>query len=293
MELGLGTVQFGLDYGVSNTEGKVQPDEAARILATARQRGVRIIDTAASYGDSERVLGELTGGGDPYRIVTKLPSIGRERVTDRDIDGLRRSVDESLDRLRRSRIYGLLVHQADDLTAPGGDGIYRLMDELKVSGIVEKTGVSVYTADQIDRIVERYAIDLIQVPVNVFDQRLISSGSIGMLHARGIEIHARSIFLQGLLLMPPESIHSRFAPYRNLIATYHSFLALHGMTPLEGAFAFARSIPEIDVVLTGVTSVKEFEANADAFHAAGPETPDFSQFAVNDERLVNPAMWGA
>lgn len=291
MELGLGTVQFGLDYGVSNARGRVQPDEASRILSEARQRGIRLIDTAVSYGDSERVLGVITNGDDWYRIVTKLPAIGRVQVTDRDIEGLRKTVTESLDRLRCSRIYGLLAHRAEDLTSPGGDGIYGLMAELKVAGIVDKIGVSVYTADQIDRIVERYDIDLMQLPVNVFDQRLIRSGSIDMLHDRSVEIHARSIFLQGLLLMPPESMHPRFDPYREYIGDYHSFLTSHGMTPLEGAFTFVRTVPEIDVVVTGVTSVSELEANDRAFHAAGLESPDFSRFAVSDEQLVNPATW--
>src|SRR5205085_51237 len=166
MKLGLGTVQFGLDYGISNATGRPAEAEVQTILSGAAAAGVRILDTATAYGESEAVLGRLTRPDDEFRIVTKIP-----RVT--SIEAIADTFAQSLQRLQRSSVYGLLLHDADDLLSAHGDRVFAQLRKLQQEGRTQKIGVSTYTPEQVDSLLPRYEFDLIQVPLNLFDQRLI------------------------------------------------------------------------------------------------------------------------
>ncbi len=172
MNLGLGSVQFGLDYGIANATGRTPAPEVAAILALAAERGVKVLDTAPSYGDSEAVVGRALPADQDFRIISKtryfrLAKIGREEVATLDSD-----FRASLERLGVERLYGLLLHHCDDLLAPGGERLWAAMAALKDRGLVAKIGVSVYTKRQIEAVLERFTIDLVQLPLNVLDQRL-------------------------------------------------------------------------------------------------------------------------
>lgn len=284
-KLGLGTVQFGLDYGVSNSGGKTPLVEVGRILEAASQAGIRIIDTASMYGDSEEVLGASWPGGHQFQVVTKTPRL----VDSGAADLLTHTLCQSLERLKLDSVYGLLVHNADDLLTPHGQAIIRTMARLREQGIIKKTGVSVYNARQIDSILEIFTPDLIQLPFNVLDQRLLVSGHLAKLKQRGIEIHVRSVFLQGLLLMDPSLMHPFFAPLKELLLDYKRFIAGCGMSPLQAALGFVTGIDDVDTVICGVDTLRQFDeirsADGCFVHA------DFGRFAVNDEEMINPSQW--
>lgn len=286
MKLGLGTVQFGLDYGITNRVGQTTESEAAGILAVAASKGVQVIDTAALYGSSEEVLGRVLPPDHRFRIVTKTPRFGNVSA---DGQVLEDACLRSLKNLRQGSLYGLLVHHADDLLATSGSVIMDRMQELKRRGLVQKTGASVYTSSQIDRIMDRFAVDLIQLPVNVLDQRLMKSGHLAKLKQAGVEIHARSVLLQGLLLMDPRDLPPYFEPVRCHLEGYHAHLRERGLSPLRAALGFAAGIPEIDVVVCGVNDrmqLNEIIANASAL-----DPVDFARFAVSDEAMVDPSRW--
>jgi aryl-alcohol dehydrogenase-like predicted oxidoreductase len=211
MQLGLGTVQFGGDYGVSNPGGRTPPDEVARILALAEREDIGLLDTAALYGDSEAVLGGALRRGHKFRIVSKTLKFDAARISQADASALRAGFENSLRRLRQDRLYGLLVHAAADLLRPGGELLWAALNELKREGLVEKIGVSVYTGEDIEAILLRFRPDLVQLPLSVLDQRLIAGGQLARLKAQAVEIHARSIFLQGLLLMEDAELPSTVA----------------------------------------------------------------------------------
>lgn len=291
MELGLGTVQFGLDYGVSNKEGKVPVVSVQPILETAVRNGIRVLDTAAAYGSSEQVLGSAMPAGNNFKVITKLPALNKEAVTDGDIAFLRNTFGESLRKLGLDRIYGLLMHAPGDLLIHGGDAVYRLLNNLKEQGRVEKIGVSVYSGDELDRLLHHYDFDCMQLPLNVLDRNLALSGHITRLKTSGVEIHIRSAFLQGLLLMPPGQVNPFFAPILPVLKRYHDFLYDNGLSPVEGAFAFLRTLEDIDVILVGVAGVKELEENIRAFTVKLPPGLDFSPFAVGIEEMVKPQQW--
>lgn len=280
--IGIGTAQFGFAYGVSNKAGQTSPAEAAAILRRALEAGVRVVDTAAGYGTSEEVLGERLPTG-PWRVVTKTPPL----KSPSDVrEGLRRS----LKRLRRPAVDALLVHNADELLGPDGPGVYRELQQAKDAGQVLRVGASVYTAEQIDALLGRYRLDLAQVPLNVLDQRLIVGGGLSRLKDRGVEVHARSAFLQGALLMPTAELPPHLARARAHFERFRLKARDLAMTPLEAALAFVLAVPEVDAVVCGVEGLAHLEEILEAatLSASGA---DWRGLAVADEAVVNPALW--
>ena len=288
-QLGLGTVQFGMPYGIANRGARTPHEELVSILAFAASEAVSVLDTAAQYGDSEAVLGNALPAAHAFRIVTKTPAFGR----DPDPAALRAGLARSLENLKQRKLHALLVHDADELLRPGGEALWRAMDDLRRQGLVEKTGASVYTAAQIDALLEHFDPTLVQVPVSIADQRLVESGHLSKLKRRGVEIHARSVLLQGLLLMNPDDRPSYFRQFDGELRNLSGFFSQHEMTPLEGALSFVSELEDVDAAVVGVTSRAQLEACLDAFNRPHPQRPDFSAAACHAESLLNPALWPA
>lgn len=288
MKLALGTVQFGLAYGVANTQGQVTPDQCRAILREARSRGVDLLDTAIAYGDSEQRLGDagLTG----WRVVSKLPAVPGDCL---DVTGwAQTAVRGSLGRLRVASLYGLLLHRPDQLLAPGGDRLFEALLALKADGLVQKIGVSIYAPAELDALTARYRFDLVQTPFNILDRRLLSTGWLSRLSAEGVEVHVRSVFLQGLLLMRSEHRPAAFARWGRIWTAYEAWLQRAHLSPLEACLGFALSAPGVAQVIVGVDSVGQL---TELLRAAGrgpvPEPSEAMQ--TDDVDLLNPARWVA
>jgi aryl-alcohol dehydrogenase-like predicted oxidoreductase len=291
MRIGLGTAQFGMDYGISNPSGQVTPDEGRKILATAEQAGVRIIDTAAAYGDAETRLGRMLAKDHPFSIVTKLPPLPDDLAPSATGAWALQAFGRSLERLRADHVYGLLIHGSRDLLGPGGAELWAALASLQQSGAVGKIGVSVYTAQELDALLERHPLRLVQVPLSAFDQRLVRSGHLARLRSEGIEVHARSAFLQGLLLMEPDALGDRhFDRARGALGAFQAAARAAGRSPLQAAVSYVMSVPEVDTAVFGVTHEKQF---AEILSAATPTLPQdwYAPFALEDEQILNPSMW--
>lgn len=288
MKIGLGTVQFGLDYGVSNKGGKTPLEEVQRIIEAAAQNNVRVIDTAALYGTSEDSLGMALSAKHAFDIVTKTIKFSKATIEDEDALALKDGFARSLSRLKAKSVYGLMMHDADDLFKDGGGRLYEKMVELKEAGLVKKIGASVYTANQIDRLLSEFSIDLVQLPVNVLDQRLIRSGHLAKLRSAGVEVHGRSAFLQGLLLMDPDGLAPFFEPIKEHLRLYHGFLKQEQISPVDGAIGFVTGIDDIDTVVCGVETRDQL---LDILKARPLSSPAFDRFAISDELMLNPAKW--
>ena len=294
MKLGIGTAQFGLDYGISNTSGKTSLKEVQSILKIATENGVDVLDTANFYGDSESAIGSCLHEQNRFRIITKTPVLKENRYSSDDGIIIKKAFYESLKRLKLSSVAGLLIQDAYNVLAEGGEFLYEGMLELKYKGLVEKIGFSVYNGEQIDKLLDLYDFELIQVPVNVLDQRLIKGGELKKLKNKDIEIHARSIFLQGLLLMEPDNLHSFFDPIKPVINKYRSFVISRGLTPVEGAINFVASVPEIDYIIVGVNTTEHLKTNLDGFKSTLKDRiplENFSMFSIEDSRYLNPKLW--
>lgn len=283
--LGLGTAQFGLDYGIANDRGICPPEDVAAILETAAESGIGVLDTAPAYGTAEQVLGEVLPAAHRFRIVTKTPHLGGLRH-DGDIrQAVLDAFAASRAKLRRDRLAGLLTHNANDLLRPGGPALWAAMAGLKRAGEVERIGASVYSAGQLDAVLERYPLDLVQLPWNAVDGR-IGPPLLAALAARGIELHARSVFLQGLLLAPPAQA-ARVSPQAEaLIGRWRD--AVGAADPLASALGAVIGRPEIGTALVGVTRPEEL---AGILRAVAAAPPPVAPPQSTDDLVLNPALW--
>lgn len=288
MKLALGTAQFGLSYGIANQTGQLSSEAGAAVLSAARSRGVDTVDTAIAYGTSEAALGRHGMAG--LRVVTKLPVMpDDENGAGEPNAWVHGHITASLERLGLTRVYGLLLHAPAQLLGPVGQALYDALQQTKRAGLVEKIGVSVYTPSDLTAIWPRFAIDLVQAPLNVLDRRLVSSGTLASLTAAGVECHARSAFLQGLLVMSPEQRPARFDTWQATLADYDAWVGVSGLTRTAACLRFVLGQPGVDRVVVGIDSVAQAHELLDI--AEGPTAvlaPDFEKI---DPDLLNPSRW--
>jgi len=283
--LALGTAQFGLPYGIANQHGQVARSTAKAMLQLAAASGIDTLDTAIAYGESEACLGEV--GTQGLRLVTKLAAVPDDCA---DVSGwVQEQVAASLSRLGVSTVYGLLLHRPEQLLGTDGKVLYETLLGLKQTGRLQKIGVSIYAPRELVVITEQYRFDLIQAPFNLVDRRLHTSGWLQRLKDAGVEVHTRSAFLQGLLLMPRADIPSKFAPWSGLWTKWHDWLSRHNISAVEACLAFPLGFPEIDRVVVGADGVNQLEQIISAATRAAPvDLPDLRSDA---EDLINPARW--
>jgi aryl-alcohol dehydrogenase-like predicted oxidoreductase len=274
-----------MPYGIDNHAPMVSLQEAKSIVTRARALGFGTLDTAIAYGASEARLGEI--GIDEWRVVSKLPEIPHSCA---DIgDWVHEAVLGSLKRLGTTRLYGLLLHEAQQLAGARGNAIYDALCAVKELRLVEKIGVSIYAPDDLKDLHPRYRLDLVQSPYNVIDRRLVTSGWLARLSDDGTEVHARSLFLQGLLLMPAAQRPANFSRWQPLWNLWESWLTEHGLSAIQGCLGFALAQPQFKHFVVGVDSVEhlqEIAAGASVRTAMPPEA-----LASEDADLVNPSRW--
>ena len=286
-KLGLGAAQFGLNYGVSNTRGRIPDAEIAAILAEAEAAGVRLIDTASAYGDAETTLGALLPSPCPFRVVTKTAPL-----TFGSVEAVAAVAERSLAAMWLPQGYGLLAHAAADLAGPQGPALWRALETLRGEGLYERIGFSAYPGEDIVGLARRYRPDLVQLPLSLLDQRLLQDGTLAALADLGVEVHLRSIFLQGLLFLPLERLPGRLTGSAARLKRVRLALAEAGVDPLAAAVRFAFDRPEAAGVIVGVTGVDELREVLAA--AAGP-SPDFDweAMALDDPVALDPRRWAA
>lgn len=280
-KIALGTVQFGLDYGISNQAGLVAPATVSAILHHAHTKGVRTLDTAAAYGTSEEVLGANLR--ESFTLISKLPpDTPPERFED--------ELQNSLRRLRARHLYGYMAHRFADFQQEALRQEFYLAREQKW---VEKIGVSVYHLDEVRWLLgEQIDFDLIQLPFNVFDQRF--RACFGELKARGVEIHARSAFLQGLFFLPTDALPAHFFSVRKHLESL-LLCAESAELPMASLLLnYAMAQEEIDKVVIGVVGIEQLQQNLDAHRDVEKLQPLRAQldaFALTDEHILLPFLW--
>jgi len=277
-KLALGTAQFGLDYGVTNSEGKVQVEEVELILECAKENSINTLDTAASYGNSEEVLGSI--GISDFQIITKTIPLKN------GVDEVIKHFQQSLTFLNKSSVNGLLIHNINEIEHKNFNTLFKELTELKRQGLVNKIGFSTYTPEQVDFLLKNFDFDLIQVPFNIFDNRLIQGGQLQALNNKGIEVHARSVFLQGVLL-DFNNLSNYFSPWKKEFSIYQETVKDNGLSLLECALNFVLNIREIDKVLVGVNSERQLKEIIQAVKRRS----NLSAYPINDINLLNPSLW--
>ena len=282
--IALGTVQFGMPYGIANQTGQVSAGEGRRIVQIGADFGVDTIDTAIGYCESEDVLGQI--GVSSFRVITKLPKLP-EDVAD-VASWVDSQVQAALMRLRVSRLYGLLLHYPMDLAGVYGDALYRSLCRLRDRLQVEKIGISIYAPEELAALMPHCQFDLVQAPLNLLDRRLHTTGWLHRLKDRGVEIHTRSTFLQGLLLMSRAQIPAKFARWDAVWDRWDRWLPNEPDAAVRACLGYPLSRPEVDRVVVGADSADQFRHVLSSAIVAPSSFPDLS---CDDEHLINPAHW--
>ena len=285
MKIALGTAQFGLAYGVANKTGQVDLNEMKAMLQFSAMNGIDTLDTAVAYGDAEIRLKEA--GGQNFHIVTKLPPVPKGCVLVKQ--WVKEQVEKSLDRMGVDNLYGLLLHETHQLQGPISRPLFEALENLKYCGLVQKIGVSIYSPAELENLMKHFELDLVQAPFNLVDRRLHTSGWMQRLVDCGVEIHARSAFLQGLLLMDRDQIPQKFSHWNQLWDGWHNWQAEQNISAVQACLAFPMAFPQISRVVVGADSLQQLKQIIDA--STNPWGKDFPDISTDTENLINPSMW--
>lgn len=285
-KLGLGTVQFGINYGVANETGKIKPLEAKKIFQLAKDNNINLIDTAITYGDSQKVIGKIENSN--FNIVSKLPPLP-EKNPNIDI-WINNLIKDSLNHLKINSLYGLLLHQPKNLLGDMGKKLIDALYKIKSNGLVKKIGISIYDCSEIDQVIDLFEIDIVQAPLNIIDRRIETSGWLSKLNRAKIEVHTRSTFLQGLLLMPIHKIPSKFNKWKVMWDRWFYELKKHNVNAAEVCLSYPLSLAEIDRVIVGVDNFNQLN---DLIKISQYKTlkHDWSFMNSNDNLLIDPNNW--
>jgi len=290
MKLALGTAQFGLNYGVSNTSGQVKLPEVKRILEEAKKHNIDTLDTAIVYGNSESILGEI--GINKFNVVTKLPPIPKD-ISDIDL-WVNNQVKSSLKKMRIDKVSGLLLHKSSDLLRSSKMQLFDSLCKLKDDGIINKIGISIYNPDELDAIESHgIKIDIVQAPFNILDRRLETTGWLDKLKKERVELHSRSVFLQGLLLQEKNQRNEYFKKWNAYFNKLDEWIKDTKQTPLSASLNFSHSYKSINKIIVGVQNKVQL---TEILTSLSQDSQD-SQFSVpseleiDDLMLINPSNW--
>ncbi len=283
--LALGTANFGLSYGVSNESGQISTDSVADILQFAMQVGIRCLDTAIAYGDSQKVLGSI--GLRDWRVISKISSL---EPSCKDISGyVGRQIEKMFEDLQVKSIDTVLVHNAQDLIGQNGDQIFLELQKIMQNSLINKIGVSIYDPSDIATISSRYPVDVVQAPLNVLDNRIESSGWLWQLSEHEVEVHARSIFLQGLLVSRELQKTALFQQWCETFKRWNDFSDASGRSDLANCVGHVKSFDRVSQIVVGVDSATQLREIFDAFSSPARRVAGLDCGA--DETLINPSKW--
>lgn len=283
-KLALGTAQFGSDYGINNRAGKIPKEKAFKILESALKNGVTSIDTAYSYGESETVIGEFIKKKRPdFKVVSKMPGCLPASAS--------AIFNSSLERLNLQSVYGYLLHDFNYfLRKPAS---FNSLLGFRQQGRVQKVGFSVYYPKEAEYLLEKgIDFDLIQLPFSVFDQRF--SSLLPKLEKNGIEIHARSVFLQGLAFKKPENLEARFSGLKEKLSGLHNLSKKTGIPVQALCINFAALNPCIGKVIVGVDSLQNLEENIKAVSPSKKVKEvldELAELREDNENIILPFNW--
>ena len=285
MKLAIGTAQFGSNYGIANRIGKIEESEQKKILDFCMSQGISMLDTAIAYGDSEQCLGRY--GVKNFEVITKI----KINNSVEDIKSfIEKSIEKSLDNLKLSSINGLLLHNSNYLNHPKAEIIFRSLENLKNLGVIDKIGISIYSPNELETLLQKFNFDMVQAPLNILDKRMEKTGWLRKLNQRGIETHIRSIFLQGLLLLSKNEIPKKFYKWKNIFDQWHTYLKNNpDLNPLKICLAYVKQINHIDKIIIGIDSVNQLKEIIDFYNQNNEMI--LPKLECNDESLLNPSKW--
>lgn len=268
----LGTVQFGCQYGI-NSAGRPDEIEVGKILREAKLSGINTLDTSSAYGNAEEVLGVCCTNG--FKVISKYPKC-RESVFER--------FNSSLGRIKTDKLYGYLLHHFD--VYKEDQSVWNAFLKLRDEGRVEKIGFSLYQPEELELLLDRKVdFSLLQVPYNLFDRKF--EPYLKELHDRGVEIHVRSTFLQGLFFMKRNMLPEKLSPLRPYLTELDEYAINTGLSIVQLALNYNLQNPYIDGVLIGVDNVQQLQNNIESIS----DVVVCIDIDVKEKELLNPINW--
>lgn len=294
-QLCLGTVQFGMEYGICNLSGKPSTEQSLEMIDIAVRQGIDTIDTAGAYGTAEDVLGEyfkMTKNAGNIKVISKLrPNIiGRD---EKDIYGtIRRECERSLKRMNLEKLDGYLLHTPEYIYNPG---IVEALVRLKEEHLTEHTGVSIYELKEGYAAVETGCIDYIQLPYSVLDQRGVRQGFIRCAKQAGITVFTRSAFLQGLFMMKPEQLPLHLTHTRPYLEEFERILDKFHADKADVLLRFVSGEPDIDYLVFGVDTKEQLRQDIRYSQGDGISQALIQEirdtFKNIEKEVIFPSLW--
>lgn len=280
----LGTVQLGLDYGINNNSGKPSQDDAYNILDVAYKSGIRCLDTATAYGNSEEIIGAFhENSKQNFSVFTKF-----HVAENSDISSL---LTSSLNKLSVNVIDVLFFHSYQDFKA-NPKMLSELTNEVD-KGNIKKIGVSVYTNKEVEDLLNYPEVEVVQVPFNLLDNEGRRGEVFSKAKRQGKEIHTRSAFLQGVFFKDVVNMPNYLLPLRKALKEIQHIAIQSNLRIASLALNYALSKPYIDRVLFGVENVRQLKSNLIATKDTLPSEIEeaIDAISVDEPRLLNPALW--
>lgn len=295
-DLCLGTVQFGMKYGINNQiERQPTQEESFEMIDYALRNGIRCIDTARAYGTAELVLGAYiaqNGIPEDVSIISKLrPNVVEKG--EKDVCGVvRRECEDTLQRLHIDQLDGYLLHTPEYIYQKEiVDGMVKLKEE----GLVKNIGVSIYDIKEGEFALETGVVDYIQLPYSILDQRGMRTGFIPKAKKSGIKIFTRSAFLQGLILMDKEKIPVHLSEAIPMIEKYEGLVRKYEEDEIRTLIHFVADETDIDYLVFGVEELRQLEQNIRKFHEKRiPEalmTEIKTEITNLEQNIIFPSLW--
>ena len=281
----LGSANFGFNYGINKKEA-INNKDLKKLLNYAGKNNISFIDTAINYKNSEKKIGIFNKYN--FKIVTKLPLIPKKIVNVEN--WIINKIQESCYKLKTKSLYGLLIHDTKVLkNKKRSRKIYQAFDYLLKKKIVKKIGLSVYDPIELDLFFKEYNYQIVQIPINIFDRRLISSGWGKKLFKKDIEIFARSIFLKGLLLKDADKIPKEFSRWNKKFITFEKLVKKKKINKVEACIRFVKSFKEVKKIIFGVNNVEQLKENIIFFNKNKMLFP--TNLNINSGKILDPRKW--
>jgi aryl-alcohol dehydrogenase-like predicted oxidoreductase len=285
-KLGLAAAQFGLDGMSASPRARSPETEARDILAIAARARLSVLDVSGNYGRAEQVLGDLIPRPVPFRVTLSAAR------ADRGPDFVEAEARASLRRLAVERADAIIVPSPAELFGPHGAAVWDRLARLRDEGLFAKVGVAAHASDDPVGVARRFKPDILQAPASLLDQRLLADDSLQRIAGMGIEVQLRSIFLNGLLFLPPDRVPAQLKGASGRLSKVRRMIAEGRSDPLQAALGFALSRVEASAVLVGVTSAAELSAVVAAASSPPPDL-DWDDMAIDDPVALDPRRWVA
>lgn len=288
----LGTVQLGMSYGIANKSGQPDQAHATAIIEEAWKGGVCEFDTAQAYGESERVLGnalDCLGIAESARVISKLDP----RLNHLHEDAVCCAVEESLERLGVRRLHCLMLH-SEDKVEQWDKGLSDILARLVSEDKVRHIGVSVYSPGKAVEAIMLDGVDIVQLPSNILDRRFERVGVFARAAEMKKEIHIRSVFLQGLILMKQDDVPTGMVGAKSIVNEIDEVAREYGLEREELALGYLRTEHPEAKIIFGAEESSQVRANVHAWSTAMPEGLNQcvqQRFFTVDETILNPALW--